>query len=70
MFYPEFSPAMKWHFEQNQKLYANFMLPGQNKQAFDQYHGKFLLRFQTFQDIYYAKLKSFPSPLVILNLLT
>ena len=41
MFYPEFSPAMKWHLEQNQKLYTNFMFHGtQNKEAFDQYHGE------------------------------
>jgi hypothetical protein len=40
MFYPEISPAMKWHLEQNQKLYTNFMFHGQNKEAFDQYHGE------------------------------
>ena len=50
MFYPEFSPAMKWHFEQNQKLYTNFMFTGQSKQqqqAFDQYHGEFSSGQQT-----------------------
>ena len=53
MFYPEFSPAMKWHLEQNQKIYSNFMFNGhgggqatsiggfQKQQNFDSYHGEF-----------------------------
>ena len=27
MFYPEFSPAMKWHQLHNQRLYSNFVFP-------------------------------------------
>ena len=58
MFYPEFSPAMKWHLEQNQKIYSNFMFNGhgggqptsiggfQKQHDFDSYHGKsFFLHF-------------------------
>ena len=52
MFYPEISPAMKWHLEQNQKIYSNFMFSGhgpslgqghyQKQQDFDAFHGEFI----------------------------
>ncbi len=57
MFYPEFSPAMKWHLEQNQKIYSNFMFNGhggqptsiggfQKQQNFDCYGKFFFLKFK------------------------
>ena len=42
MFYPEFSPAMKWQL-QSPRLYSNFMLPtncGKQFQEIDQNYGK------------------------------
>ncbi|XP_023335412.1 paired box protein Pax-5 isoform X2 [Eurytemora carolleeae] len=39
MFYPELSPAMKWHLEQKQKMYTNLMFQDQSKQNYDSFHG-------------------------------
>ena len=49
MFYPEISPAMKWHQLHNQRLYSNFVFPNCAKfQEEDPDFGEFLFGWRDF----------------------